>query len=42
MNESNPWKTISQSVVYENPWIKVQEDQVIRPDGLDGIYGVVN
>ena len=42
MNKNNPWKTISQSVVYENPWIKVQEDQVIRPDGLDGIYGVVN
>lgn len=38
----NPWKTLSQAVVYENQWIRVQEDQVIRPDGLDGIYGVVN
>ncbi len=27
--------------VYVNPWIRVREDHVIRPDGLDGIYGVV-
>jgi 8-oxo-dGTP pyrophosphatase MutT (NUDIX family) len=27
--------------VYENPWIRVREDQVIRPDGRPGIYGVV-
>jgi 8-oxo-dGTP pyrophosphatase MutT (NUDIX family) len=28
--------------VYENPWISVREDQVIRPDGSPGIYGVVH
>ena len=28
-------------LVYENPWIRVREDQVLRPDGLPGIYGVV-
>jgi 8-oxo-dGTP pyrophosphatase MutT (NUDIX family) len=27
--------------VYENNWIRVREDQVIRPDGNPGIYGVV-
>jgi len=27
--------------VYENPWIRVREDQVVRPDGQPGIYGVV-
>jgi 8-oxo-dGTP pyrophosphatase MutT (NUDIX family) len=27
--------------VYENPWIRVTEDEVVRPDGGDGIYGVV-
>ena len=37
----NPWKTKSSRVVYENHWIRVREDQVIRPDGGDGIYGVV-
>jgi 8-oxo-dGTP pyrophosphatase MutT (NUDIX family) len=28
--------------VYENPWIGVREDAVIRPDGSPGIYGVVH
>jgi 8-oxo-dGTP pyrophosphatase MutT (NUDIX family) len=28
-------------VVYENPWIRVREDAVTRPDGSDGIFGVV-
>ena len=39
---ANPWKTLSSRVVYENPWIGVREDEVIRPDGLPGIYGVVH
>src|SRR5271167_62330 len=38
---SNPWRTLSSRLVYENPWIRVREDQVRRPDGLPGIYGVV-
>ncbi len=38
----NPWKTLGTKVVYENPWISVREDQVIRPDGSEGIYGVVD
>jgi 8-oxo-dGTP pyrophosphatase MutT (NUDIX family) len=38
---SNPWKTLGSRPVYENPWIKVREDQVLRPDGQPGIYGVV-
>jgi 8-oxo-dGTP pyrophosphatase MutT (NUDIX family) len=37
----NPWKKLSSRIYYENPWIRVREDQVIRPDGLPGIYGVV-
>lgn len=37
----NPWKTKSTKVVYKNPWITVKENKVIRPDGKDGIYGVV-
>jgi 8-oxo-dGTP pyrophosphatase MutT (NUDIX family) len=40
--EANPWTTLSSRAVYENPWIDVREDQVIRPDGLRGIYGVVH
>ena len=37
----NPWKTTSSRVAYENAWIRVREDQVVRPDGGAGIYGVV-
>jgi 8-oxo-dGTP pyrophosphatase MutT (NUDIX family) len=39
---SNPWTTLSTRAVYENPWISVREDQVLRPDGQPGIYGVVH
>jgi 8-oxo-dGTP pyrophosphatase MutT (NUDIX family) len=39
---ANPWKTLSRRPVYENAWIAVREDQVIRPDGTPGIYGVVH
>jgi ADP-ribose pyrophosphatase len=38
----NPWTVESSRVVYENSWIRVREDLVIRPDGNPGIYGVVD
>jgi 8-oxo-dGTP pyrophosphatase MutT (NUDIX family) len=38
----NPWRTLGSRRVYENPWISVREDSVIRPDGEPGIYGVVH
>jgi 8-oxo-dGTP pyrophosphatase MutT (NUDIX family) len=38
----NPWKTLDTKFIYENPWIKVQEDQVINPKGGRGIYGKVS
>jgi len=41
-SEANPWSRLSRRTVYENPWIRVDEDQVIRPDGQAGIYGVVH
>jgi len=41
MSEANPWKTVDSRVVYENPWITVREDKVVRPDGNPGIYSVV-
>src|SRR5262249_1855701 len=39
---SNPWKTLDTRIVYDNPWIRVREDNVLRPDGNPGIYGVVH
>jgi len=38
----SPWQTLRSREVYENAWIKVREDAVIRPDGEPGIYGVVH
>lgn len=40
--EQNPWTTISSKEIYKNPWINIREDLVIRPDGKEGIYGVVS
>jgi 8-oxo-dGDP phosphatase len=39
--EESHWKTIGSREVYVNPWIRVREDHVLRPDGRPGIYGVV-
>lgn len=38
----NPWRTLKTREVYDNNWIKVREDEVTRPDGERGIYGVVH
>jgi 8-oxo-dGTP pyrophosphatase MutT (NUDIX family) len=38
----SPWRTVESRDVYDNAWIRVREDSVIRPDGEDGIYGVVH
>ena len=40
--EGNPWQTLRSKEVYENPWIRVVENQVIHPAGSEGIYGVVH
>lgn len=32
----------STRLVYENPWIRVREDEVRRADGSPGLYGVVD
>ena len=39
--EANPWTTLSSREIYQNPWIRLREDQVLKPDGSPGIYGVV-
>ena len=41
MNKDNPWRTLKTETKYDNPWIRVQEHQVINPAGNPGIYGVV-
>lgn len=37
----SPWQTLSREVKYDNPWIRVEEHQVINPAGGEGIYGTV-
>jgi len=37
----NRWTTLRVKPVYENPWIKVDEHDVLTPAGTPGIYGVV-
>jgi 8-oxo-dGTP pyrophosphatase MutT (NUDIX family) len=41
LERKNPWTTKSSRIAYENPWIRVREDQVLRPDGTPGLYGVI-
>ncbi|MCH9698329.1 MAG: NUDIX hydrolase [Gammaproteobacteria bacterium] len=41
MPDKNPWKPVSSQRMYENPWIVVEEDQVINPAGNQVTYGKV-
>src|ERR1041385_2539071 len=36
----SPWHTLATHEAYSNRWLTVTEFQVVRPDGLRGIYGV--
>ncbi len=35
-------ETTSTREIYANPWMTVREDTFRRPDGVDGLYGVVD
>jgi 8-oxo-dGTP pyrophosphatase MutT (NUDIX family) len=38
----SPWVRTTRRTAYENPWLTVWHDEVTRPDGNPGIYGVVH
>ncbi|WP_026902851.1 NUDIX domain-containing protein [Pedobacter glucosidilyticus] len=40
--EENPWQILESKAIYDNPWIKITEHQVINPTGGKGIYGEVH
>ncbi|MBI1342670.1 MAG: NUDIX domain-containing protein [Terrimonas sp.] len=42
MEKVNPWTINDQHQVYENPWIRVTEFDVLNPAGGKGIYGKVH
>jgi 8-oxo-dGTP pyrophosphatase MutT (NUDIX family) len=39
---NGPWTRRSRRVAYENAWITIWHDEVVRPDGAPGVYGVVH
>lgn len=42
MKQNNPWKVQQKRLIYDNPWIHVEEHQVLNPAGKPGIYGTVS
>ncbi len=40
--QHGPWQIVESNVVYNDPWIHVRKDDVIRPDGLPGTHSVVD
>ncbi len=41
MIDHGPWKIVSSQEVYRDPWLAVQRDEVLRPDGSPGSYATV-
>lgn len=39
--KERPFKTLSSRVVWSCPWYQVRQDEIIMPDGSDGVYHVV-
>ncbi|QZT36777.1 NUDIX hydrolase [Halosquirtibacter xylanolyticus] len=39
-NKKSPFQIISQTEIYRNPWISLREDQCVREDGGECIFGV--
>lgn len=42
MQDHGPWKIVRRHDVYRDPWIRVHQDDVIRPDGKPGTHSVVH
>jgi 8-oxo-dGTP pyrophosphatase MutT (NUDIX family) len=42
MSEKNPWIKQTGRLIYENPWIRLDEDMVINPGGGISQYGKVH
>lgn len=38
----NPWTTLKITPVYDNPWIRLEQHDIINPAGKAGIYGKVH
>lgn len=38
----SPWQTIEVRDIYENPWLRLTEHDVIDPNGVPAVYGKVS
>ncbi len=36
------WKLLKIRIAYKNPWIRVEENRIVFPNGKKGLYGVVS
>lgn len=41
-SQENPWKTLTSNARFENPWMRVVQNEVINPSGGEGEYTVVH
>jgi ADP-ribose pyrophosphatase len=41
LDENKEVKTVEKTLIYENKWMSLHEDKIIRQDGSAGIYSVV-
>jgi ADP-ribose pyrophosphatase len=41
MRKHGPWQILATREIYRDPWIEVQRDEVIRPDGQPGSHSIV-
>jgi 8-oxo-dGTP pyrophosphatase MutT (NUDIX family) len=37
----NPWKTLSSKIAYKNDYYQIRDDEVLRPNGEEGTYQMV-
>lgn len=42
MKKHGPWGIVGTREVYRDPWIRLRVDDVVRPDGKPGTFGVVH
>lgn len=42
MKQKGPYKILSSKNVYKNPWISIQEDEVIQKNGVKSTFGVID
>ena len=41
MSTDNPWTFLDKTTAFDNPWLRLEEQEVIDPTGKQRIYGIV-